>query len=186
MKLRHQRLEAASHGYVGKHSTEHHRQGRWLLHAWRRMGVILNIWCKQAVFCILFVLCYCVLLTESLDMSLYAITSSLGCGWLQLRYCSDTRSRRVATGAWAAQLRRSCIILWRHCSCSQPRQRWPDTFQSYLIESTKRGSCRRRQTACILCMHKFQIIDWIIHDRCRPSIYFHKKPSWYCRLQGSQ
>jgi len=156
------------------------------MHAWRRMGMILNIWCKQPVFCILFVLCYCVLLTESLDMPLYAITSSLGCGWLQLRYCSDTRSRRVATGAWAVQLRRSCIILWRHSSCSQPRQRWPDTFQSYLIESTKRRSCRRRQTACILCMHKFQIIDWIIHDRCRPSIYFHKKPSWYCRLQGSQ
>jgi len=44
MKLRHQRLEAASHGYVGKHSTEHHRQGRWLLHACMREGEWAWFW----------------------------------------------------------------------------------------------------------------------------------------------
>ena len=102
VKLRHQRLEEASHGYVGKHSADCRASSTRPLitscvHAWRRMGIILNIWCKQPVFSI------------CLDTPLHAIASSLAVGWLLLRYCSDTRSRRVATGAWAVQLRRSCI-----------------------------------------------------------------------------
>jgi len=70
VKLRHQRLEAASHGYAGKHSAEHHRQGRWSFHACMREGEWTSFWTSgvnNRIFLQFVCLCYCVLLRQSLD-----------------------------------------------------------------------------------------------------------------------
>jgi len=55
VKLRLQRLEVASHCYMGKHSAEHHRQGHWSMDsttACMREGEWASLWtfcCKQLV-----------------------------------------------------------------------------------------------------------------------------------------